>query len=129
MKENCRTKERETNIKHVGKCSLEIKEKIVTNSVKEAMRIVDADKFFREQNKEKYKYYSDFIDMKAKDTFSNKKVIASIIKCSHGYNHYGVRDTVMNKNLKGFKYPRCSLPEPRNIQYNAKRQNTLEKIL
>ena len=48
MKENCRTKERETNIKHVGKCSLEIKEKIVTNSVKEAMRIVDADKFFRE---------------------------------------------------------------------------------
>ena len=42
IRENCITKERETNIKHVGKCSLEIRGKIVTNSVIEAIRIADA---------------------------------------------------------------------------------------
>ena len=64
MRENCRTKERETNIKRAGKCSLEIRGKIVTNLVKEAIRIADADESFREYIKEKDKYHADFIDVK-----------------------------------------------------------------
>ena len=102
IRENCITKERETNIKHVGKCSLEIRGKIVTNSVKEAIRIADANESLREHAKQKHEHDADFIDAKARETFSNKKVTASMIKCAHGYNHYRMRDAAINKNMKGF---------------------------
>lgn len=108
---NCRTKERETNIKHAGKCSLEIRGKIVTNSVKEAIRIADADESFREHINKKHKHRADFIDAKTRGIFSNKKATASIIKYSHVYNNCGTRDAVINKNLKGSECPRCSEPE------------------
>jgi len=108
---NCRIKERETNIKYVGKCALQIKGKIITNSVKEAIRIEDANESLREYVKEKYKYNAYFIDLKARDTFSNKKVTVSMIICSYGFNYYRVRDTGINKNLKGDKCLRYSLPK------------------
>ena len=73
MRENCRTKERETNIKRAGKCSLEIRGKIVTNSVNEAIRIADANESLRECIKEKCEHNAYFIDVKARETFSNKK--------------------------------------------------------
>ena len=53
----------------------------------------------------------DFIDVNARNVFDNKKVTASMISYSHGYNHYGLREALINKNNIGYNCPRCSKPE------------------
>ena len=42
MRETCSEREAETNLKSVRKCTLQIKGKIVTNLIKEAIRIADS---------------------------------------------------------------------------------------
>ena len=95
-RENCQDNEMITNIKFIGYLALKIKGKIVMNSIKEAIRIADAEDSLRKYVKKKYKYSAEFIDIKAINVFSNKGVTASIITCSHGYNHYSMRNTMIN---------------------------------
>jgi len=61
--------------------------------------------------KAKFPNNYDFIDGAARNAFSNKKVTSSMIACSHGYNHYGLREVLINKNNIGSKCPRCSETE------------------
>lgn len=110
-REKCSDMGRETNIKYVGFWSMEIKGILSTNSVKEAIRIVDAEKSLEDYVKVKYKYHHDFIDLEARRTFNSKEVTPSIIKCAHGFNHYGVRDALINKGLTEEECPRCNQVE------------------
>ena len=45
----------------------------MTNSGKEAIRIADANESLRECVKEKHEHNADFVDVKSRETFSNKK--------------------------------------------------------
>ena len=53
----------------------------------------------------------DFINRAARNAFSNKKVTSSIIAYSHGYNHYSLREALINKNNIGCECPRCGETE------------------
>ena len=84
---------------------MRIKGAISTNSVKEAVRIADAESSLEEYIKEKYKHNADFVDIEARRAFNSKEVTASIIKCSHSFNHYGVREALINNKLIGDECP------------------------
>ena len=76
MLEKSSTKERETKIKHVGFAAIKVKGRIVTNSVKEAMRVEDAKDSFKTYVKEKFKHNNQFIDLIARNAFKHKEVTA-----------------------------------------------------
>ena len=81
---------------------------ISTNSVKEAIRIVDSKKSLEAYVKNKCKHNANFVDLEVRRDFNSKDVTASIIKCAHRCNHYGVRNAIINKNQIGNECPRCS---------------------
>ena len=72
MLEKCYEKERDTNIKYVGYALMEINGNIVTNFMKEAIRIEDAKASFKKYVEEKFKHYYQFIDLDARNGFRNK---------------------------------------------------------
>ena len=78
------------------------------DSVKEVIWIVDAEDSLREYVKKKYKHNTEFVDIKARNAFSNKGIIASIITCSHGYNYYSMRNEIINQSLIDSECPRCN---------------------
>ena len=81
---------------------------MITNSAKEAIRILDGKNSMIEYVKKKFPYHHDFIDLEAGKVFNNEAVTSSIIACSHGFNHHGLRDSMINKNDKGDDCLRCS---------------------
>ena len=81
-----------------------MKDKILINLVSEAVRILDARKSEKEYTMKKYNSRKDFIDLKVRNVFSIKQVIPSIIKCSHGYNYYSLRSTIINNNIIGLEF-------------------------
>jgi len=105
---NLHRKDNETNIKYVGYYVVKIKGKITTNSVKELIRIANGRQAMEEYLKDKFSNNHNFIDGGARNVFSNKRVTVSIISCSHGYNHYGIREALLNKNNKGDDCLQCS---------------------
>ena len=111
IRERCDEKEIATNIKFVGKCALQIKGKIVTNSIKEAIRIADASSSFEEHIREKCKHHADIVDVKARDAFQNKRVTSSMITCLRGFDHYGERDAMINKMMTTMECPLCNEKE------------------
>ena len=84
---------------------------IVTNSINEVVQIIDAEKSEMEYAMTKYKSKIDFIDLEARNIFLNRKIILSMIKYSHRYNHYGLRNALINNNIIGVKCSRCSKVE------------------
>ena len=47
-----------------------------------------------EEIKEKFGEYADYVDVMAKYSFKNPT--RSILKCSYGFNHHGMRDFDIN---------------------------------
>ena len=70
---------------------------IIGQCAKEAIRVIYAKKKEEEYSKEKFKEKYEFADVEARNAFNN--CAASMIKCSHGYNHYGLKDTLINNNV------------------------------
>ena len=97
---NLHRKDNETNIKYVGYYAVKIKGKITTNLVKELIRIADGKQAIEEYVRDKFLNNYNFIDSEARSIFGNKRVTASMISCSYGYNHYGIREALLNKNNK-----------------------------
>ena len=106
MRKQIQGKSNETNMKHVGRCALKVAGNIVTNSVQETIRIVDGMKHEREQLKLKLKHHYDLIDLDARHAFPAKKVTVSVLKYASGYNHYGMRHAMINKEDIEEKCPR-----------------------
>ena len=91
----------------MGFWSMKINRTLSTNSVKEAIRIVDAENALIEY-KGKCKHNANFIDLEARRAFNSKEVTLPVVKCTHGFNHYCVRDAIINNNLTGNECPYCS---------------------
>jgi len=111
MRMQCYERDADTNIKYVGYYSLRINGEMSTNSVKEAIRKRDAEMIFEEYVRKKFRQNADFIDLEARNSFKHKDITPSVIKCMHGYNHYGVRDALINGKTTGIDCPRCNHDE------------------
>jgi len=99
MQENAHRKESITNIKFYGCYGLMYNGNIALRTIQETIRIIDARKYEKEYNKKKLEYRYDFVDYKARNVFLIKEVIPLLIKYSYGYNHYGLRDSLINDNM------------------------------
>ena len=75
------------------------------NSVKEAVRIVDAEHSLEDYVKLKCKHDAKFFNIELTRAFISKEAIASVIKCVHSFNQHGVQDALMNKKI-GIEHPR-----------------------
>ena len=78
--------------------------------------------------KEKIGYNVEYTDVEAQNTFPMNKVTASIIKCANGYNHYGLRDATINKNMINSEYPQCSLPESWEHMVKCRKTKELRRV-
>ena len=47
------------------------------------------------------------MNIEARNAFRMGKVITSMIKCAHGFNHYGLREAMINNNIVEATCPRC----------------------
>ena len=65
---------------------------MLTNSIKETIRITDAEESLKEDVKKKCKDNADFADIEARRTFNDKEMTALIIKYLHGFNHCKTRE-------------------------------------
>ena len=70
----------------------------------------------------------DFINLEARNTFLIKEVTPSVIKCAHGFNHYELRDAMINNKMIGEEYPRCSEVETWDHIIRCKETKHLRKI-
>jgi len=105
IRETIKEKVGNTNIKYFGYYTLSMNGNIIGRSTKEAIRVIDAKKKEEEYAKEKFKEKYDFVDVEARNIFSN--CTTSMIKCSNRYNHYGLRDALINDNMIEAICPRC----------------------
>ena len=103
--------ERETNIKFVGLASLEIKGRMVTNSVKEAMRIEDAKMSLKSYIEDKFQHNHHVIDFEVRNAFKCKEVTVPVLKCAYGCNYYGIRNALINDDLIEKECLRCNAIE------------------
>ena len=102
------TNERESNIKYYGRYSL-MKDSIVQmRYVKEILRVIDSKEEESKQAKKKLEYKLNFVDLEARNSFQANKVTTSVIKCAHGFNHYGLRHSMINEKLIEANCPRCN---------------------
>lgn len=107
IREEINEKENNNNNKFCGSYSMQKKGIAQSRSINEVTRVIDAKVKEREYVENKFECNKDSIDAEAKNAFQNKKVTASIIKCAHGHNHYGVRNAKINNNMVDESCPRC----------------------
>ena len=74
-------------------------ENIASRIIQEIIRMIDARKYEKEYDKKKLEYRYNFVNHEARNVFLTKEVIPLLIKYSHGYNHYGLRDSLINNNM------------------------------
>ena len=63
------------------------------------MRIIDAKESENKYGKKKLEYKYEFVDTEARNTFKSKNVTLSMIKYAHGFNHFRLRDSMINNNI------------------------------
>lgn len=102
---------RVTNAKCCGNYSLMCKGIVASRAVQEVVRIIDSKKAEEQYQKRKLGCKYDFIDKNARNSFKASKATPSIIKCAHGFNHYGVRESMFNDNMIDEQCPRCGTTE------------------
>ena len=62
--------------------------------------------------------------MEERNTFQTGKVTTSMIKCAHGFNHYGLREAIINDDMVESMCPWCEKVE--TWDHVIKCQNTIE---
>ena len=67
--------------------------------INEVVRIIDAREKEKEYANKKYEYRKEFIDIEARKVFQTGKVAISMIKYAYGFNHYGLREVMINNNM------------------------------
>jgi len=110
-RETIKMKNSLTNIKFNGSYCIKQDGKIQSRAIQEMIRIIDAKEKEDEYAQKKYQHKYDFIDMDARNAFKAGEVSTSILKFTHGYNHYGVRNAMVNSNMIEETCPRCEEPE------------------
>ena len=115
-RENIEEESLETNVKCLGRFVIKIKERIISASKKEVVRKVDIITIEKECAKEKISCNTECVDLEARTAFPMNRATTSTIKCTNVHNQHRLRDAMMNKNIINSKYPRCSLPETKEIR-------------
>ena len=64
------------------------KEGVKLRFINKIIRILDTKEPENEYSKKKHGYKYDFIDIEAQNSFKVGRVTISIIRYTHGYNHY-----------------------------------------
>jgi hypothetical protein len=105
---NVERNELSTNIKYYGNYALMNEGIFVSRDIKEIMRISDSRIHENRHGKQKLGYKYTFVDTEARNVFKAKEVTPSMVKCSHGFNHYGLRDSLINNNMTEEHCPRCN---------------------
>jgi len=113
-----------TNIKYYGKFSLEANGCTSTNSIKEAIRIADGKRHEEVYRRRKFPHSHDMIDGEARVCIPISRITPSLIKCVHGFNHYGTRSVAINDNEFDESCPRCS--ETENWEHVVRCVKTVE---
>lgn len=98
-REEISAKTNENNMKFYGSYSKTRKGELQSKAIKEVIRIIDTRENEEEYAKNKCRYRKDFICMKARNAFATGKASTSMIKCAHGFNHYGLREAIINNNM------------------------------
>ena len=88
----------------------------------------------RRYAKKKLGYKYDFIDTKARNLFNSNEVTPSIIKYAHRFNHFGLRDSMINNNMVEAYCLRCDNIETWDHVIKCKetiklRKEFIEKLL
>jgi len=112
-----------SNIKFYGNQAITINNQLSTNSIKEAIRIVDGRQAENEYRIRKLKHLSDWVDGDAREAVPLNKISTSILKCVAGYNHYGLRNALINNNQTEESCPRCN--EVETWEHVVKCDNTV----
>ena len=108
IREESRNKMNCTNIKFYGSYTMKRNGELQSRAVKEVIRILDAREEENEYARRKYKHKFEFIDMEARNAFKTGDVTTAMIKFTHGFNHYRIRNSIINKEIVGDNYLRCS---------------------
>ena len=75
----------------MGFWALKINGTLLTNLIKEAIRITDPENSLIECIKAKCKHNANFIDLEARRVFNSKDITVVIVKCTHGFNRCRVK--------------------------------------
>jgi len=97
-----------TNIKYQGTYGIRVNGEISTNSIKELIRTCDGRAAEMRYSRCKLNHSYDMVDHDARVTIPKNKVTTSMIKCVYGYNHYGLRNKLINQDSTDDTCPRCS---------------------
>ena len=131
---NAMHRERDANVKYFGSYAIMKDRVVLSRSIQEIVRIIDSKKAEENYGREKLKYKYDFVDAEARNVFNSKKVTTSMMKCAHGFNHYGLRDSLINNNMIDDSCPRCQEVETWDHVIKCKetiklRKEFIQKIL
>jgi len=85
------------NLKYIGNHTLVVDEVPCDRSTKELIHIIDSNKMAKKVCKNKFKEYNEQIDLDARRQFHS--ATRSAVKCMIGFNHYGERHKIINRNL------------------------------
>ena len=129
LRKNVEEKALETNINFLCKCTVKVKGRIANGAIKEVVWKVDAIESKNECVKGKIGHNAEYVDVEARNAFPKNKITASIIKCANGYNQYGMRDEMMNKNRVCSECPRCSRPESWEFVVQCRKTIEMRKVL
>ena len=91
----------------IGIGTIQYKDKIIDKSIQVLIREHDAIVHEKQAAKDVIGEHWKWIDREARNSFSSG-VGAGTIKCVWGYNHHGIRNAMINRNLVSSKCPRCN---------------------
>ena len=100
-----------TNVKCYGNYAMMHEGVIMSRSIHEMVRIIDSKKSEQRHGKDKLGCEHDFVDQEARNVFKMKDATPSMLKCTHGFNHYGLRDSMFNDYMVECYCPRCECVE------------------
>ena len=93
---NAALEELESNVKFCGNHILKKNEVVQMKSINAVIRITDAEEEV------------EFIDLEARNAFSEKKVTISMTECA-GFNYCRLRYTMINNNIVEVNCPHCDV--------------------
>ena len=114
-----------TNLKYYGNYALMYQGVIISRSIQETLRIIDAKNNEKKYGDHKLGYKYNFVDTEARNVFKTQNVTTSMIKCAHGFNHFGLRDSLINNKMAEEYCPRCDMIE--TWDHVVKCSRTIEK--
>ena len=111
VREDVHRNKRNTNIKYWRFYALIQKNNVMLRSIQETIRIIDTKEVERQYGQKKLKYKYEFTNTEARYVFKSNNIVLSITKHAHGYNHFGLRNTLINRDIVEACYPRYNSVE------------------